>query len=72
MCGTAERRTKAIERRGRAKGLSEARRVPAKMEERGENKEGECEESVEVHLKRTLNLLGGCSDLEVLGIGRAG
>jgi hypothetical protein len=41
-------------------------------EERGENKEGECEESVEVHLKRTLNLLGGCSDLEVLGIGRAG
>ena len=41
-------------------------------EERGENEEGEREESVEVHLKRTLNLLGGCSDLEVLGIGRAG
>ena len=41
-------------------------------EERGENEEGECGGSVEVHLKRTLNLLGGCSDLEVLGIGRAG
>jgi hypothetical protein len=41
-------------------------------EERGEKKGEECEESVEIHLKRTLNLLGGCSDLEVLGVGRVG
>lgn len=35
-------------------------------EERGENEEEEREESVDVHLKRALKLLGGCSDLKCL------